>query len=82
MRSIVDSLGVPAIQMDVVINAVQRIDDFNVPFFAIPHRWAATNRRMCARARLRRRSDRACREMRSRWEFVAQLNSGFQWRTK
>ena len=57
VRSIVDSLGVPAIQMDVVINPVESIDDFNVPFFAIPRRWAATNRRMCATARSRPRSD-------------------------
>src|SRR5215831_985612 len=35
-RSIVDSLRVPAIEMDVVVDAVKRVEKFDVPFFAIP----------------------------------------------
>src|SRR5438093_10466105 len=37
-RSIVDSVGVPPVHVDVVINAVERIEDFDVPLFAVPHR--------------------------------------------
>src|SRR5215469_7798402 len=38
--SIVDSFGVPAIHVNVVINPVKSVEDFNVPLFSIPHRGA------------------------------------------
>src|ERR1051325_4843596 len=36
--SIVNSFGIPAIHMDVVMNPVECIGDFDVPLLAIPHR--------------------------------------------
>src|SRR4051812_11592402 len=38
LRSIVDSFGVPAIHVNVVINPVQRIQDLDLPFFPTPPR--------------------------------------------
>src|SRR5260370_25109335 len=37
-RSIVDPFGIPAIHVGVVINPVERIEDFDVPLFTVPHR--------------------------------------------
>src|SRR5258708_9608997 len=37
--SIVYLLRVPSIQMHIEVNAVERIGNFNIPFFAIPHVW-------------------------------------------
>src|SRR6476660_4814598 len=38
--SIVDSFGIPAIHMDVIMNPVKPIEHFDIPLFAIPHRGA------------------------------------------
>src|SRR5216684_1091040 len=37
-RSIVGSFGIPAIHVNVVINPVERVEDFDVPLFTVPHR--------------------------------------------
>src|SRR5688572_475874 len=36
--SIVNSLRVPSVEMDVVINAIKRVAGLDIPFFPIPHR--------------------------------------------
>src|SRR5437868_14933374 len=36
--SIVDSFGVPPVHVNVVINPVDRIENLDIPLFAVPHR--------------------------------------------
>src|SRR5437868_12932645 len=81
-RSIVNSLRVPAISVNVVVNAIQRVVDFDIPLFAIPHigpppvtrcvPWPAGD------------SDRAVRAMKSNpgGNGIAELNGRVQHRTE
>src|SRR5438093_8652639 len=36
-RSIVDSFGIPAVHVNVEVNPVERVENFDVPFFVVPH---------------------------------------------
>src|SRR5207248_9270009 len=37
-RSIVDSFGIPAVHVNVEVNPVKGVENFDIPLFAIPHR--------------------------------------------
>src|SRR2546425_12547717 len=81
-RSIVDSFGVPAIHMDVVVNPVERIDDFDVPLLAIPHVRPPPVARCVPRPACG--CDRPMHTMKRNpdWRTVAKLDGGVQHRPK
>src|SRR5437868_6276580 len=81
-RSIVDSFGVPAIHMDVVVDPVERIDNFDIPLLAVPHvRPPPVARRV---PRTTRGCDRPMHTMKCNpdWRTLAHLHCGLQHRPK
>src|SRR5215472_14427963 len=81
-QSIVDSLRVPAIQVNVIVNAVQRIADFNVPLFAIPGIGPPPIARCPPRPACRRDRPMDTVPCDPDRNALAQLNGGFEYRAE
>src|SRR5438105_3859617 len=81
-RSIVDSFGVPPVHVNVVINPVDRIENLDIPLFAVPHRGAPPVSGGVPRPT--GCHDRAMHTMKCDpdGKRVTKLDGGFKWGTK
>src|SRR6266513_3561438 len=80
--SIVDSFGVPPVHVNVVINPVDRIENLDIPLFAVPHRLSppvpgcVPRPTGCGDRAMHAMKGNPCREP------VTKLNSGIEWGTE
>src|SRR5436309_6329595 len=81
-RSIVDSFGIPAVHVNVEVNPVKGVENFDIPLFAVPHRGPPPIARSAPRSP--RGRNRAMHSMKCNPDgcAVAELDGSFQRRTE